>query len=42
MSTPGANFVTKNVIMEGENKTIQFEIWDTAGRKISFISKSFL
>ena len=33
MSTPGANFVTKNVIMKGENKTIKFEIWDTAGQE---------
>ena len=33
MSTPGANFVTKNVIMEDENKTIKFEIWDTAGQE---------
>ena len=33
MSTPGANFVTKNVIMEDQNKTIKFEIWDTAGQE---------
>ena len=33
MSTPGANFVTKNVIMEDENKSIKFEIWDTAGQE---------
>ena len=33
MSTPGANFVTKTEIMEEENKTIKFEIWDTAGQE---------
>ena len=33
MSTPGANFVTKNVIMEDKNQTIRFEIWDTAGQE---------
>ena len=33
MSTPGANFVTKNVIMEDENKSIKLEIWATAGQE---------
>ena len=33
MSTPGANFVTKNVIMEDEDQSIKFEIWDTAGQE---------
>ena len=33
MSTPGANFVTKTVIMEDENQSIKFEIWDTAGQE---------
>ena len=33
MSTPGANFVTKNVIIEDENVSIKFEIWDTAGQE---------
>jgi small GTP-binding protein len=33
MSTPGANFVTKNVMMEDENQSIKFEIWDTAGQE---------
>ena len=33
MATPGANFVTKNVIMEDEKKSIKFEIWDTAGQE---------
>ncbi len=33
MSTPGANFVTKNIIMEDQNQSIKFEIWDTAGQE---------
>ena len=33
MATSGANFVTKNVIMEDENQSIKFEIWDTAGQE---------
>ena len=33
MPTPGANFVTKNVIFEEEKQTIKFEIWDTAGQE---------
>ena len=33
MATPGANFVTKNVIMEDDNQSIKFEIWDTAGQE---------
>ena len=33
VSTLGANFVTKNVIMEDENQSIKFEIWDTAGQE---------
>ena len=33
MPTPGASFVTKNVLMEEENKSILFEIWDTAGQE---------
>jgi Ras-related protein Rab-22 len=33
MSTPGANFIKKNVIMEDEKKSINFEIWDTAGQE---------
>ena len=31
--TSGANFVTKNVIMEEENQSIKYEIWDTAGQE---------
>jgi small GTP-binding protein len=33
MSTPGANFIKKTVIMEDEKKSINFEIWDTAGQE---------
>ena len=32
-STSGASFLTKNVIMDEENQTIKFEIWDTAGQE---------
>ena len=31
--TSGANFVTKNIIMEDENKSIKYDIWDTAGQE---------
>ena len=31
--TTGANFVTKTIILEDENKSIKFEIWDTAGQE---------
>ena len=34
MSTPGANFVTKMIIMEDDNQSIKFEIWDTAGQEM--------
>ena len=33
IKTPGANFVTKNIIMEDEKQVIKFEIWDTAGQE---------
>ena len=33
MATPGANFVTKNVLLEDENQSIKYEIWDTAGQE---------
>lgn len=33
MTTPGANFITKNVNFPKANKTIKFEIWDTAGQE---------
>ena len=33
MSTPGANFVHKNVLLEEENQSIKYEIWDTAGQE---------
>ena len=32
-STPGANFTTKTVFLEEENKSIKYEIWDTAGKE---------
>ena len=42
MATSGANFVTKNVIMEDENQSIKFEIWDTAGQeKFRALAKVF-
>ena len=31
--TTGANYMTKTIIMEEENKSIKFEIWDTAGQE---------
>ena len=33
LPTTGANFVTKTIILEEENKSIKFEIWDTAGQE---------
>ena len=33
LATTGANFVTKTIILEDENKSIKFEIWDTAGQE---------
>ena len=33
MSTPGANFVHKNVFLEEEQQSIKYEIWDTAGQE---------
>ena len=33
MATPGANFVHKNVLLEDENQSIKYEIWDTAGQE---------
>ena len=42
MATSGANLVTKNVIMEDENQSIKFEIWDTAGQeKFRALAKVF-
>ena len=41
-ATSGANFVTKNIIMEDENQSIKFEIWDTAGQeKFRALAKVF-
>ena len=31
--TPGANFTTKSITIEGYNKTIKYEVWDTAGQE---------
>ena len=31
--TPGANFSTKGITIEEFQKTIKFEIWDTAGQE---------
>ena len=33
LPTTGANFVSKMVILEDENKSIKFELWDTAGQE---------
>ena len=33
LPTTGANFVQKTIILEEENKSIKFEIWDTAGQE---------
>jgi small GTP-binding protein len=31
--TPGANFTTRTVSIEGSNQLIKFEVWDTAGQE---------
>ena len=42
MATSGANYSGKNVIMEDDNQTINFEIWDTAGQeKFRALAKVF-
>ena len=33
LPTTGANFVSKTVILEDENQSIKFELWDTAGQE---------
>ena len=33
MSTTGASFATKSMYLEKEDKTVKFEIWDTAGQE---------
>ena len=33
MSTPGANFTTRTILMEEESCSIKYEIWDTAGQE---------
>lgn len=34
MSTQGAGFTSKTIFLEEENKSLKFEIWDTAGQEI--------
>ena len=43
LPTTGANYLTKTIIMEEEeNKSIKFEIWDTAGQeKFRSLAKVF-
>ena len=33
MSTTGASFASKIMVLEKENQSIKFEIWDTAGQE---------
>lgn len=33
MSTTGASFTTKTLMLEDENQSVKFEIWDTAGQE---------
>ena len=33
MSTTGASFATKSMYLEKEDRTVKFEIWDTAGQE---------
>ena len=33
MSTTGASFASKTMMLEKENQSIKFEIWDTAGQE---------
>ena len=33
MSTTGASFATKSIYLEKEDRTVKFEIWDTAGQE---------
>ena len=33
MSTTGASFATKTLMLEEENQSVKFEIWDTAGQE---------
>ena len=42
LPTTGANFVSKMVLLEDENKSLKFEIWDTAGQeKFRSLAKVF-
>ena len=41
-STTGANFTTKTIFFKEENKSIRYEIWDTAGQeKFRALTKVF-
>lgn len=33
MSTTGASFASKTMMLENDNQSIKFEIWDTAGQE---------
>ena len=33
MSTTGASFAAKTMMLEEENQSVKFEIWDTAGQE---------
>ena len=33
MPTTGATFISKTIILEDENRSIKFELWDTAGQE---------
>ena len=42
MATSGANYITKYIILEDENQSIKFDIWDTAGQeKFRALAKVF-
>ena len=42
MSTTGASFASKTMMLEKENQSIKFEIWDTAGQeKFRALAKVF-
>ena len=42
MATSGANYISKYIILEDENQSIKFDIWDTAGQeKFRALAKVF-
>ena len=42
MATSGANYISKYIILEDENQSIKFDIWDTAGQeKFRSLGKNF-